>query len=175
MNTILLDEQPINTFDISSMPMLIHGKEGSGASLYTIAVAANWYMQGSHVLFLCGYPMAEQEFDKQVGSAQNDARFYTQDKLSEFISVMGTVANNTLVVVKNIELFDKDTFLLIHRHSKLIISGDIEETSFKDELLHHPFMTKIYFSELHGADVPQLEKYSGYVEAGEYRGITKLS
>jgi hypothetical protein len=175
MNKILLDSEPVETFDVASLPMLIHGKEGSGASLYTIAVAANWYSQGSHVLFLCGYSMAEEVFNQQIESTHPDARFYTQDKLSEFTSVMGTVANNTLVVVKNIELFDKDTFLLIHRHSKLIISGDIEETSFKDELLHHPFMTKIYFSELHGTDVPQLEKYSGFVEAGEYKGITKLS
>jgi len=174
MNTILLDEQPIETFDISSLPMLIHGKEWSGASLYTIAVAANWYVQGSNLLFLCGYPMAEQEFDQQVSSPHPNARFYMQEKLSEFTSVMKTVANNTLVVVKNSELFDKNVFQLVLNHKKLIISGDIEKTNFKKDLSLHPFVTKVYFSELDGVELPVMPKYSGYIEAGEYKGITKL-
>lgn len=174
MNKILLDDQTVETFDIASLPMLIHGKEGSGASMYTVAVAANWYSQGSHVLFLCGYPMAEEEFSQQIGSPHPDARFYTQEKLSEFTSVMNTIANNTLIVVKNVELFDKDVFELVNKHSKLIISGNIEDTSFKKNLLLHPFVTKIHFSALEGAELPAMPKYSGYVEAGEYRGITAL-
>lgn len=175
MNTILLDDQPVETFDTASLPILIHGKEGSGASLYTITVAANWYVQGSNLLFLCGYPMAEQEFNQQVASLHPNARFYIQEKLSEFSSGMKTVANNTLVVIKNIELFDLDVFHLVHKHQKLIISGDIEETSFKKDLLFHPFASKVYFSELDGVELPVIPKYSGYVESGEYKGITKLS
>ena len=118
--------------------------------------------------------MAEEEFTQQVGLSYQNARFYTQERLSEFTSVLNSVANNTLVVVKNVELFDKEVFNLVHKHSKLIISGDVEETNFKKDLILHPFVTRIYFSELESVEIPQLEKYSGYVEAGEYKGVTKL-
>jgi hypothetical protein len=102
MKNILLDGKEVTSLVPESLPMLIHGEEGSGASLYTICLAAKWYRQSYNILFLCGYPMAEEEFSKQVGSDYKIATFYTKEKVEEFINALKqNLSDKTVVIVKN--------------------------------------------------------------------------
>ena len=176
MKKVMLDGKEVEKLVPESLPMLIHGKEGSGASVYTVSLAAKWFSQGYNVFVLCGYQKAEQEFAQQVGSEYSKAKFYTSDKLDEFIAeVKQGVPKNTIIIIKNIELFDEELFDAVVAFDTVIISGDVDGTSFKSKLLMRKFTTEVYFSPLAEKIIPELEKFHGYVVSGEYKGITKLS
>ncbi|MDO8269661.1 MAG: hypothetical protein Q7T54_03260, partial [Candidatus Levybacteria bacterium] len=66
MNTILLNGN-VYHFSESSLPILIHGEDHAGSSLFTISLLADLYIQGSKILFFTGYHFAKDEFIKQVG------------------------------------------------------------------------------------------------------------
>lgn len=173
MRKILLDRKEI-TLSTESLPMLIHGKEGSGASLYTICLASKWFTQGNEVLFLCGYPMAEEEFEREVTMKHDTAKFFTKEKINEFTAALKAASDNTIIFVKNIELFDENLFSLINSNRNIIISGDVENSSLKNTLLAKNFKTGIYFSPLEGKSLLLTQKYQGTVISGEYTGITLL-
>jgi hypothetical protein len=175
MRRIFWGEKEINTLSPEILPMLIHGKHGSGASLYTICMAAQWFSQGYSILFLSGYPMAEQAFAKEVGSKYSNAKFYTLDTYDEFITVLrADVSDNTIVIIKNIDLFYDRIINKIKNLQNVIISGDISNIHGKDPLLNTNFSTEIYFSSLNNKKLPPLENYQGYVYSKTYQGFTKL-
>lgn len=174
MRKILQDGREVTKLENGSLPMIIHGKEGSGASLYTICLAAKWFTQGNEVLFLCGYPMAEEEFEREVGITHENAKFYTKDNVKQFISAIKSVSDNTVIFVKNIELFDDNLLSLIDSKHNIAISGDIENSRFKSKLLTKTFTTEIYFSPLDGKNKLPTQKYEGCIISGKYKGITKL-
>lgn len=178
MNRILLDGKEVGTLVSEVLPMLIFGEDHSGASLYTIALAAKFYSQGSSLLFLCGYPMAEREFIEQVGGKLDirRARFCTRNQIQEFKSLLSSIQhpNNAMVVVKNIELFEKGVFDLVSAKQNVVIAGDINQASFKKKILEKKFTTRILFSPLENIHMPSLNKYEGFVMSDDYRGITSL-
>lgn len=176
MNKILLDGKEVTQFVKESLPTLIHGEHGSGASLYTVTLAANFYAKGFPILFLCGFPMAEEEFVKQVGNYDREkVKFYTKEKVEEFKKIIiSENTNNFVLVVKNIELFGEDIGDLVAGKHNVIISGDINKSEFKDKLLDKNFTTQIYFSPFENVDLPQLNKYDGFISSGDYKGITSL-
>lgn len=176
MNRLILDGKKVETLMPQSLPMLIHGGEGSGASLYTICLAAKWFDQGRRVLFLCGYPMAEEEFAAQVDRAYTEVRFYTKEKIEAFKQAIAAESLDGVVVfVKNVELFGIDLFECVSGIDKLVLSGDFNRVGAKEKLLKREFATQIFFSSLGGHVLPPLNKYEGYVVSGDYQGITKLS
>lgn len=175
MKKILLDGKEVQTLVPESLPMLIHGAHGSGASLYTVCLAAKWFSQGYKVLFLCGYSMAEEAFAEEVGSDYPDTHFYTKEKVKEFLAALEEIDSKTIVVVKNIELFEHNVFEAVSSINNLIISGDVESSKVKDLGLQKKFTSEVYFSPLEGKNVPPLEKFQGVVLSGDYRGITTLS
>lgn len=175
MRKILLDGKEVKSLVTNNLPMLIHGKENSGASLYTISLASKWFSQGCEVLFLCGYQMAEQEFAIQVGADHPNAKFYTKDKIDEFVTELkNSYSKNVVIFVKNIELFDEKVFDTIFAFKKVIVSGDIDQVNFKHKLLSNKFTTKIYFSDLGGESLPPIQKYHGFVITSESKGVTWL-
>ncbi len=174
MKKILLDGNEVQSQVTESLPMLIHGKEGSGASLYTICLAVKWFTQGSKVLFLCGYPMAQQEFEQQIGATDHDVKFFTKEKVNKFIKELTDINNHTIIFVKNIELFDTRLIEKIKNISNLIISGDIDKSDNKSELLSIKFQTEVYFSSLDDIEIPELEKYHGHFISNGTRGIASL-
>lgn len=174
MKKILLDGNEVQSQVAESLPMLIHGKEGSGASLYTICLAVKWFTQGSKVLFLCGYPMAQQEFEQQIEATDHDVKFFTKEKVKEFTKESSDINNHTIIFVKNIELFDTRLIEKIKNISNLIISGDIDKSDNKSELLSIKFQTEVYFSSLDDIEIPELEKYHGHFISNGTRGIASL-
>lgn len=173
LKKILLDGKEFH-FARSYLPILIHGEEHVGSSLFTISVLADLYSQGSKIVALTGYPMARDEFNNQTGSGEN-AQFFTKENEELFITNIhkNSDMNDHIVVVKNIELFSEEIFDTVKDFTNLIISGDINKCSFKEKILQKSFNTKIYFSQLYDS-LPELEKYEGYVTTPSISGVVSL-
>jgi hypothetical protein len=165
MNNILLDGATFN-FSQNNLPLLIHGTEGSGASLLTITIAANLYARGSKIIFLCGYLMAEEEFLKQTNHVPSagEVSFYTKEHIDEYKQKSASLPDegDHIVIIKNIELFSKDIFDTVSMHTKVIISGDLNACHFKEMVLSRLYNSKIIFSPLEDIVLPGLKKYEGF-------------
>ncbi|MDR3519358.1 MAG: hypothetical protein P4L63_00500 [Candidatus Pacebacteria bacterium] len=176
MNKILVNQEELNLTE-KDFPVLIHGEEGSGASLYTVTLAVNLFSQGFPIVFLCGYPMAEEEFKKQLAGAsyQDKVIFYTKEKVSEFKeSVINPINSQRIIFVKNIELFEKDVFDLILLKNKIILSGDLNRCVCKKQILSTKFNTKIFFSSFDNMAFSVLRKYEGFFVSDGLKGATKV-
>ena len=158
--------------------MLIHGHDKSGASFYTVTVAANIFSRGSKIAFLSGYPMAQEEFRKQVGKDFDAAKivFYTKEHVSEFKEFMSNAENqDRIVVLKNIELFSEDVFDLVSSKKNIIISGDLGKCNFKEKIMNKKFATKIFFSPFDDAALPPLQKYEAFINFNSLEGTTRVA
>ena len=171
---IFLDDKVVELLVLESLPMLIHGEEGLGASMYTIALATKWFSQGYSIVCLCGYPMAEEKFNELVDRKKGEAIFYTQDKVEKFAEDVVEKSDNRIIIIKNIELFNEDILKILDTTKNVIISGDILKTNFKDKILQKKFVTNVYFSEFPNINTSKLAKYEGLMKSGDYEGITKL-
>jgi hypothetical protein len=176
MNKILVNQEELSIAE-KDFPILIHGEEGSGASLYTITVAVNLFSQGFPIVFLCGYPMAEEELKKQIDGVpyKDQVIFFTQDEISKFKNFLNNTNNaERIIFVKNIELFKEDVFSLILPKNKIVLSGDIDKCSFKEKILNIKFNTQVFFSPLNNVVLPTLKKYEGFFTSDNLKGITKV-
>jgi hypothetical protein len=146
MKKIFVNQQEFE-FTKDNLPMLIHGKDHAGASFYTISLIANLFLQGSKIIVLCGYPMAEEQFRKQVGNFAGEVNFYTKDNVSDFKKLVSSFNDNEpIILLKNVELFDEETADFVLANKKCIISGDFSKCVFRDKILEKSFTTKIFFS-----------------------------
>ncbi len=174
MKKILLDDKEVEKLAPESLPMLIHGEEGSGASLYTIALMAKWFSQGYKLHVLCGYSFAEEEFQKQIDTTYQEKIFFTKEEVQLFIAAIALRGTNDIVIIKNIELFDVELWQAISPIDHLIVSGDVHKALLKNSILQKTFTTKILFSPLDSMTIPEIKKYEGFLIAGDYKGVTKL-
>mgnify|MGYP001791593807 CR=1 FL=1 len=174
MNKILLEGDELDLSEVK-FPVLIHGEEGTGASFYTVSLAANLYSKGSRIIFLCGYEMAQQKFSQQIGDEDKERiSFFTKELVEEFKANLASANANTIIFIKNIELFGEDILELILDKNKVIISGDINKYEFINELFQKHFATKIIFSEMSGMELPKLREYEGYFETTNLVGKTTI-
>jgi len=177
MDKILLNKEELGILTKEDFPMMIHGEDKSGASFYTICLAAKWFLQGNKVIFLCGYHMAQDSFEEQVGKEHVGAIFYTKEKAQEQefrMAVSKKFEDNMLLIIKNIELFGPEELSCISNFQNVIVSGDILRSTAKNEILKKEFATKIYFSELPSTNLPPLAKYEAFVISKNHQGITKI-
>lgn len=175
MKKIFINQEEVN-YTEDNFPMLIHGEDHCGASMYAISLIANLFLEGSKIIVLCGYPMAEKQFRDQVGVSKGEITFFTKEYILDFKDKISLISNidDYIILLKNIELFDEEIFDFVSKHKKYIISGDFNKCIFQDKVLDKGFRTKIFFSKFHGVDVPMLNKYEGYVISDKIKGVTKL-
>ncbi len=167
MNSILLNNNQF-TFTATNLPLLIHGKDKAGASLFTVTVAADLFSQGYKMLILSGYHMARDEFYQQVKGLpfQENILFYTKEESNLFLGALDQPdIQERIIIIKNIELFPEEIVDRILLFSKIIISGDINQCTFKDKVLKQNYQSKVLFSQLGNNPLPDLEKYQGYLES----------
>ncbi|MGH7245834.1 MAG: hypothetical protein ACREGI_02785, partial [Candidatus Levyibacteriota bacterium] len=82
-----------------------------------------------------------------------------------------------IILIKNIDEFSKNLFSIIASRKKIILSGNIDECSFKNFLLKKAFRTKILFSKPHtnmGFSLPKIDKYQGYMHAKKTNGFVQV-
>lgn len=193
--TILLNDKEFN-LQGTDLPILIHGKDNSGASLFTITVLANLYKQGSKIIFLSGYHMARDEFISQTDehnstilTDENDEIYQIEEKkvifikrenADWFIHLIQSLSDigERVILVKNIDLFPENIFNAVVDKKNVVISGDINKTDYKKRVLSKNFVSKVLFSplELNDATIlPPLEKYKGYYWGKQKQGKVSLS
>jgi hypothetical protein len=176
MHKILLNGKPSEILE-TYLPLLIHGKDGSGASFFTITLTASFLNSGSKVIFLCGYKMAQDELIKQIPNiSEENFLLYTKDQAEEFINTLSMIENTTerIIIIKNIELFAEDIFDQISSYQKIIISGDINECVYKEKIMNKPYEGIILFSNLNKISLPPLEKHKGYLKSKSGEGLISL-
>ncbi len=174
MNKIQVDNHDF-VFTPANLPLLIHGQDKTGASLFTITLAATLLAQDEKILFLSGYTMAREEFFKQIAEIphKDSVLFFTQEELSDFIQAVSNheILDERVVIVKNIELFPETIFDLVTASRKLIVSGDVSLSSYSDKIIERQYKSKVLFSLLKGQNIPSLEKYQGFLTSDTQTGI----
>lgn len=175
MNKIQLDNNDF-LFTEKYLPMLIHGEDKAGASLFTITIGANLIAQNTKILFLSGYHMARDEFYKQIdGLLKNDTQvlFYTKDELSQFYEMVQSLVDieERIIIIKNIELFPEEVFNLISPHKRIIISGDINKCVFREKVMRVGYNSKVLFSPFEEVTLSGFEKYQGFLSSKSKTGV----
>ena len=177
------------------LPCLIHGVHKAGSSLFTMTLLADLFNQGNKVLFICGYPMARDEFLSQTKNPQNkilvecesdlnsayskDVIMVKKENTDWFIRLAQNLPNddNRITLIKNFELFDYKILDAIKNSREIIFSGDLDQCSFNYELLKFSFASYIYFSQPQINSIhmcPVLEKYQGYLWGRQLGGIVSI-
>jgi hypothetical protein len=186
LKKILLNKN-IFSFSITDLPCLIHGKEKMGSSLFTMSLCADLFTQGYKLLCITGYPMAKEEFLSQTGAEDETtsisnvinqktelnkkAIFVTKENPLAFIQLtkMMSDINERVILLKNIDLLNKDVFETVKNHQQLIVSGDFDNCNFSDEILKIHCNSKVFFSppskNFEGIYLPSLEHYHGYFKS----------
>lgn len=188
---IFLNSQEFH-FKETNLPLLIQGEELAGASFSTVSAVADLFSQGSKMVFLSGYPMARETFLEQtemknsfiiaddttdlLDALKNKVIFLLKEYVEVFIRLVEELPdiNERVILIKNIDLFPENVFTAVKEKSKVIYSGDVTKTSFKDALLKLPFKTKVFYSPLEGESIPSLEKYQGYLKSQTQTGFITL-
>lgn len=154
------------SFKGEDFPMLIHGKEGSGASLFSIITAALLCRAEQPVLFWSAYSAAKEELSKELnGNIPKNIYIILEgiEDTSPFKEAIETSDPRTIIFAKNCELLPRDIVSRIITCDSFVLSGDFEKLIGVDIDL---FKTKIFFSPLFitgGIQIPILEKYEGYL------------
>lgn len=180
-------------FTTSHLPCIINGVDGSGASNFSIHLAAQLIQQGNKLVFFTAYPMAKDKLKSLVKndllaevSSSRDIDYMDQDKtilvnsndLELFHNVLQSigVTNDYTVFVKNIESYDS-LGSLVWKYSRLMLSGSIDDCGYADDAMKVNWKSKIMFSSSRNItqiDLPQLEKYEAYLESPDNTGILRL-
>lgn len=192
---ILLNDTELQ-FDRGNLPCLIHGEAHVGASLFTVSLIAKLYSQGEKILFLSGYPMARQEFIDQIERkedvilaeqdisieklADTKVIFVARENTNMFIKLASSLPDvkERVVLIKNIDLFDREDYLPVKDFENVVLSGDLDKCRYKDLILEKKFKSTFLFSKTASInfDLPNLNKFEGcFINSGNAGGIVKLA
>ena len=192
---ILLNKEVFH-FTENGLPCLVHYKNKTGGSHFTVTLVADLFLQGSKILFLTAYPMAKDNFLEQVKGKEKDIIFIEEvsdlkdsenyqaiilksgdEKLYlDVIKVIPDI-NERVVLVKNFEIFTEETIEKTLQMKKIILSGDIDKSPSKKQISDKLYQTTISFSQPDTAvdfKTPILEKYSGYLETTDKEGLVQI-
>ena len=194
-NTILFEGQEM-LVQQTDLPMLIHGAEGYGASLFSVSVIANLYAQGANIIFLSGYEMAKDEFFKQTNAQDYTVTvhegFSAQDIALARVIIVPTTAPELLhtvlqmlpdptkyvVFFKNFDLFTEGVFLAVQNTQRLVLMGNIDNCVYVKSLLTYTWASRVYFSvpSIPGLlNVPAVQKYTGYLHSINKTGVVSVA
>lgn len=195
LDEILLNWKPY-TLKEEGLPCLITYDKHMGGSHLSIVLIANLFLQGSKVLFFTAYPMAKDNFLNQIGidtpgvaivdslesleEAKNaQAIIIESGNATLFLNAMKTLTDldERTLFIKNIEIFNEEIFDTCLKQNNVIISGDIDECTFKDKIPNHNFKTIIAFNQPEislDIKVPKLERWSSYLISEKEEGILTI-
>lgn len=192
MNQILLNDEKFS-FSENDLPCLIHYSSGAGGSHFSVTMISDLFLSGSKILFLTAYPMAKDNFLQQVSEHEDKILIATQkDQLTIakqailiesgnqnlFLEALNRLddIDERIVFIKNFEAFDDKIVLVVSNKQKLIISGDLDSSAIKNELLKTKYKTIIQFSKsslLPTKNFLELKKYVGYFWQNDKNGLIK--
>ena len=193
MNKILFNNSEFH-FSENDLPCLIHYCEGTGGSHFSVTMIADMFLKGSKIIFLTAYHMAKDNFLEQVKGRGDDVLFATShDQLIDkkqaiiiesgnenlFLEALSSLddIDERIIFIKNFEKFDGNVVLAANNKQKLIISGNLDSSSIKNELLDKKYKTIIQFSKPNIAitkKLPDLKKYMGYFWQNDRDGLISV-
>ena len=141
---ILLNKK-IFHFSEDNLPCLVHYKEKTGGSHFTISLVVDLFLQGSKILFFSKYHMAKDNFLEQTKEKESKIFFIEkkedlvgaekhrviilksgdEDLYMEALKSL-TDLKERVVLVKNFEIFTKNILNSSLLLKKIILSGDID-------------------------------------------------
>ncbi len=194
-NFINIENSEKIEFKSSDLPMLIHGKDKTGSSLFSITVAAHLHIQGNKLLIFTAYSMAKDEFLLQVGS--DASVFYLENiddisKAQEYQTIIIKSGNKDLceqtlakiadidsriLFIKNVDqILSNDIVENMKQGSRLLISGDIDLSEYSDFIKSINYKTKVYFSDstVLPEELLKLEKYQACIIKNNNKFVVSL-
>ena len=175
---ILVDNKKVN-FTEDDFPMLISDADKSGSSFFSISLLATLFKSGMKVLLFSAYPMAKEEFRKQIGDNEENTIIIDSGEEQALIDSVENTPNlsERIVLIKNIDTYSSKLFDVVKNLKLIIFSGDLDKCQFADELIKKEFATKIFFSQ--SEKFPQeepinLAKYCGKIISEKHEGIISL-
>lgn len=170
MNRIVFDNAFLSLTS-DDLPVVVHGKEGSGASFFSVMLAAA-LSRSNDVLFWSAYQMAKDELRKELAGEEARVNIIDSGDPTELEKVVPRMDSGSILFIKNFETIPQiiREQLLVRR--SLVISGDMENVLSLAAL--RLFTTKIFFSPYHDLDLPQLAKYQGHIRSSRYEGIAQV-
>lgn len=193
MNKILLNKKEYK-FSINDLPCLIHGKEGSGASFFSVFLISKLFQAGNKILFFTAYPMAKEELQNQIGNqggvdfiekgfqiknANSKAIIMKSGDEKLFLKAIEELCdiNERIIFIKNVENYKKELFKKLINYNRIIISGDLDQCNNFDLIDSIKYKIKILFSDSKNdlqISLPQLKKYEGYFFSKNKEGILNI-
>lgn len=181
-------------FNESLLPCLVIWVHKSWASYFSVTLIANLINQWSKVIFFTAFPMAKQELLAQIWTdktfditQKTDSENIPQDKSIIIQSwnkqlreqTIKDIKNleNYIIFVKNIEEYDNSILDIIWINNKIILSWDLDNCSFKNNIAKQKWESKIIFTVPEIAldiQVPILEKYQSYLINPQIKWILKI-
>ena len=185
--------------NLDDLPCLIHGHAKAGASEFTVSYLADLFHQGTKLLFISGFPMAQKKFVDYVEpqKRQHITLVQTPDELvraAHYQAILPTPGNYELlstaliqlpditervVILKNFELLTRPEILLqVLKMPKWILSGNLDQCVSADLVLTESRNTTVLFSPTRyevGFMSPHLSKYQGYLQSTRKSGEITVS
>ncbi len=181
---------PLGVIDL---PMLVHGADKSGASLFSITVAAQLHKEGNKLLIFTAYSMAKDEFLSQLGEEKESVFYLTSladiEKAKGFQSVIVEHGNEALFLsvleqlpnlseyvpfIKNVETVTELDIIYYALARPSVLSGDIMQSTFSEELIAADYTTRVLFTPLEEEPLPELEKYQALMKGKDGQRIVSI-
>jgi hypothetical protein len=193
LDQIILNNKAYQT-NKDDLPCLITYTEKTGGSHFSVSMVADLFLQGQKILFLTAYPMAKDNFLKQIQGYEKNTSYISdpkqlnpntqaiilesgnEDLFLEAIKILPDIKER-IILIKNIEVFSQTIFDQCLNYQKIILSGNIDKCSAKIDISNYPFNTIIAFSKPEinlPITLPPLEKYLGYWSGKNKKGLTKI-
>ncbi len=195
MNKITLNNEFYNATE-NDFPYLVVYGEKSGGSHFSVTLMAELFSSGSKILFFTAFPMATDNFLGQIGSDNsNVAIVKNMEDLKQYENSQAIILdsgneilflqaikelkdiNERIILVKNIEAFSDELLDSCLNFKNIILSGDIDTCVSKEKIIKKTFKSVVVFTKPETSlsiDVPELEKWTGYLDGGDKKGIIKV-
>lgn len=185
---LYLNNQNFN-IDLLTLPLLINGKEGSGASFFSVSLIADLILSGKKAVF---FTLAKPAFDQLKEQMVGKSYFHLDrvDDLKKSLSSDVVVIENgnielcnavvsqisdRVIFVKNVEeTLSLDLLESVKNCKELILSGNFESSSIMEEILKIPYSDMISFGKFlnYDGDWSSLEHRKAYLfQEGSNKGI----
>lgn len=195
-NFINTENKEIVYFDKNDLPMVIHGRDKTGSSLFSITMAAHLHIQGNKLLIFTAYPMAKEEFLEQVGN--DSSVFYLENsddinKAQEYQTIIiksgdiglcaYTIKNlndtvSRILFIKNVDIMlNNEIVENLKINNSIMLSGDVDLSIYPDFIKNINYKTKIFFSEskIFSPELITLEKYQACIIKDNLKFVASIS
>lgn len=192
---IFIDDKPW-VFTENDLPCLITYEKNTGGSHFSITMLANLFLTGSKILILTAYPMAVTNFLNQVGNDDSKIAIVASkseiEKASNVQAIILESGNASLffdaekiltdfkeriILIKNVEVFNTAILETCLKMKKIILSGNIDKCSAKNQLIKKKFKTIVAFTQPKISlkiNVPMLKKWTAYLSSDLRKGIVSI-